>query len=87
MANANAAAPAAPADKPAEGPKPGSKKKLIIIAAAVVAVAGGAAAFFLRGGEAPAEGAENKAAAEKNPVYASPCGTAGSPVIVDGTKR
>ncbi|WP_431679223.1 prohibitin family protein [Kitasatospora sp. KL5] len=28
-----------------------------------------------------------KAAAEKNPVYASPCGTAGSPVIVDGTKR
>jgi len=28
-----------------------------------------------------------KAAAEKNPVYASPCGTGGSPVIVDGTKR
>ncbi|MEV6208555.1 prohibitin family protein [Kitasatospora sp. NPDC051914] len=28
-----------------------------------------------------------KTAAEKNPVYASPCGTAGSPVIVDGTKR
>ncbi|GGV03853.1 hypothetical protein GCM10010495_14330 [Kitasatospora herbaricolor] len=28
-----------------------------------------------------------KAAAEKNPVYASPCGSAGTPVIVDGTKR
>ncbi|MGW4897244.1 prohibitin family protein [Kitasatospora sp. NPDC004240] len=28
-----------------------------------------------------------KAAAEKNPVYASPCGTNGTPVIVDGTKR
>ncbi|GJF29788.1 hypothetical protein KNE206_24880 [Kitasatospora sp. NE20-6] len=28
-----------------------------------------------------------KAAAEKNPVYASPCGSVGSPVIVDGTKR
>lgn len=28
-----------------------------------------------------------KAAAEKNPVYASPCGSTGSPVIVDGTKR
>ncbi|GAA0678904.1 hypothetical protein GCM10010193_35520 [Kitasatospora atroaurantiaca] len=28
-----------------------------------------------------------KAAAEKNPVYASPCGSAGTPVIVDGTKK
>ncbi|MEU9132509.1 prohibitin family protein [Kitasatospora sp. NPDC048540] len=28
-----------------------------------------------------------KAAAEKNPVYASPCGSTGTPVIVDGTKR
>jgi membrane protease subunit HflK len=28
-----------------------------------------------------------EAAAEKNPVYASPCGSNGSPVIVDGTKR
>lgn len=28
-----------------------------------------------------------KAAAEKNPVYASPCGGTGNPVIVDGTKR
>lgn len=28
-----------------------------------------------------------KAAAEKNPVYASPCGSNGTPVIVDGTKR
>ncbi len=28
-----------------------------------------------------------KAAAEKNPVYASPCGANGTPVIVDGTKR
>ncbi|MFI6447228.1 prohibitin family protein [Kitasatospora sp. NPDC050543] len=28
-----------------------------------------------------------KAAAEKNPVYASPCGASGTPVIVDGTKK
>ncbi len=28
-----------------------------------------------------------KAAAEKNPVYATPCGATGTPVIVDGTKR
>ncbi|GAA3028305.1 hypothetical protein GCM10020229_44720 [Kitasatospora albolonga] len=28
-----------------------------------------------------------KAAAEKNPVYASPCGGTGNPVIVDSTKR
>ncbi|MFG2824077.1 prohibitin family protein [Kitasatospora sp. NPDC048365] len=28
-----------------------------------------------------------KAAAEKNPVYASPCGSGGTPVIVDSTKR
>ncbi|MFC5664329.1 prohibitin family protein [Kitasatospora misakiensis] len=28
-----------------------------------------------------------KAAAEKNAVYASPCGANGTPVIVDGTKR
>ncbi|MFE2725140.1 prohibitin family protein [Kitasatospora sp. NPDC059327] len=28
-----------------------------------------------------------KAAAEKNPVYASPCGSNGTPVIVDATKR
>ncbi|MFD9124297.1 prohibitin family protein [Kitasatospora sp. NPDC059571] len=28
-----------------------------------------------------------KAAAEKNPVYASPCGSTGTPVIVDGSKR
>ncbi|MFF1903061.1 prohibitin family protein [Kitasatospora sp. NPDC058218] len=28
-----------------------------------------------------------KAAAEKNPVYSSPCGSTGTPVIVDGTKR
>jgi flagellar protein FliL len=65
MANANAAAPAAPVDKPAEGEKSGSKKKLIIILAAVVAVAGGAAAFFLRGGDAAAEG-EKKAVAKKS---------------------
>ena len=28
-----------------------------------------------------------KAAAEKNPVYASPCGSTGTPVIVDAAKR
>ena len=28
-----------------------------------------------------------KAAAKKNPVYASPCGSTGTPVIVDAAKR
>lgn len=71
MANANAAAPATPAEKPAEGAAPGSRKKLIIIVAAAVAVAGGAAAFFLRGGETKAEG-DKKAAVEKKSEHKLP---------------
>jgi flagellar FliL protein len=76
MANATAAAPAAPAaEKPAEGEKPaGSKKKLIlIIAAAVLLVGGGAGFFLLRGhGDAAEGGKDKKAAAEKKAEHKLP---------------
>ena len=62
MANANAAAaPATPAEPPAEGGK--SRKKLILVTAVVLAITGGTAAYFHQGDGAAA--GEKAAAAEK----------------------